>query len=186
MVFVVDDLGAWLVGLLADAALKKLTTLIRGSEPDRALRQAAKAAVQQTIDELCPAGGEQAGQLATAINKAFKNPMPRAPLAGKATLLEALQAGIAEQLADLDHVSPVGTGRSPGALLGVPAGVLAEKLSGYLVWEIMVRGSRGGPLTPLADQLNHDQEYLQGQRLEGMIALLADAVQAGRAPAAVS
>ena len=34
--------------------------------------------------------------------------------------------------------------------------MLAEKLAGQLVWEIMVRGSGGGPLAPLADQLNHE------------------------------
>jgi hypothetical protein len=32
--------------------------------------------------------------------------------------------------------------------------------------EIMLRGSRGGPLTPLADQLNHDLTHLQVQRVE--------------------
>ena len=42
----------------------------------------------------------------------------------------------------------------------------------------MVRGSRGGPLTPLADQLNHDVTHLQGQRLEGMLAQLAGQVRA--------
>jgi hypothetical protein len=43
--------------------------------------------------------------------------------------------------------------------------VLAEKLTGYLVREIMFRGSGGGPLTPLAEQLNHDLTHLQGQRV---------------------
>jgi hypothetical protein len=32
VVFVADDLGAWLVGLLADAGRKKLTTWVLGSE----------------------------------------------------------------------------------------------------------------------------------------------------------
>ena len=41
MVFVADDLGAWLVGLLADAGRKKLITVVLGSEQERALRQAA-------------------------------------------------------------------------------------------------------------------------------------------------
>jgi hypothetical protein len=50
----------------------------------------------------------------------------------------------------------------------------------------MIRGSRGGPLTPLADQLNHDMAYLQGQRLEGMLAELANAVRAGQTPPVVS
>jgi len=46
MVFLADDLGAWLVGLLADAGRRKLTDLLLGDELDRALRQAATAAVQ--------------------------------------------------------------------------------------------------------------------------------------------
>ena len=67
-----------------------------------ALRRAANAAVQQTVTELNRAGDEQATQLATVIGKALKEPMPEAPLAGHATLLQALQAGIAERLAVLD------------------------------------------------------------------------------------
>jgi hypothetical protein len=46
VVFVADDLGAWLVGLLADAGRKKLTALVLGGDQERALRKAAVAAVQ--------------------------------------------------------------------------------------------------------------------------------------------
>ena len=42
MPWVADDLGAWLVGLLADAGRKKLTTLILGTEQERALRLAGR------------------------------------------------------------------------------------------------------------------------------------------------
>ena len=52
----------------------------------------------------------------------------------------------------------------------MPGGVLAQTLAGHLVHEITVRGAQGGPLTPLADQLNHDMTHLQGERLEGMLA----------------
>jgi hypothetical protein len=51
VVFVADDLGAWLIGLLADAGRKKLTTIVLGSDQERALRQAASAAVQLTASE---------------------------------------------------------------------------------------------------------------------------------------
>ena len=54
MAFVADDLAAWLVGLLADAGRRRLTALTLGSEQERALRQAATAAVQVTARELCP------------------------------------------------------------------------------------------------------------------------------------
>ena len=47
----------------------------------------------------------------------------------------------------------------------MPGAVLADKLTGHLVREIMLRGSGGGPLTPLADQFNHDLTHLQLARL---------------------
>jgi hypothetical protein len=151
-----------------------------GSEQDRAPRRATPEAVRQTVDGLIPAGGEQADRLALAIRNGFRKPTPKALLAGKATLLEALQAGIAGQLAVADDAGLTGAGTPPDEVLAVPTAVLAEKLGGCLVREIVIRRSYGGPLTPLADQLNHDQQYLQGQRLEGMIARLADSVRSGR------
>ena len=48
VVFVADDLAAWLIGLLADTGRKKLTTLVLGTEQERALRSAATAAVRLT------------------------------------------------------------------------------------------------------------------------------------------
>jgi hypothetical protein len=172
VVFVADDLAAWLVGLLADAGRKKLTALVLGSEQERALRQAATTAVQDTAEEMSPSGSEQAGQIAMVISEVFRESMPAAPRAGSVTLLEGLQAAIAGQLAVLDDAGLTGTGQSSADVLGVPGTVLADKLTGHLVREIMLRGSRGGPLTPLADQLNHDLTHLQGQRLEGMLARL--------------
>jgi Tetratricopeptide repeat len=178
VVFVADDLGAWLVGLLADAGRKKLTSLVLGTDQQRALRQAAVVAVERTADQLAPSGGEQAEQLAMVVSEVFRDPAPDAAVARQATLLEALQAGIADTLAVLDDRDVTGIGQSSAELLGVPGGVLADTLAGYLVREIMVRGSRGGPLAPLGDQLNHDVTHLQGQRLEGMLAQLAEQVMA--------
>jgi Tetratricopeptide repeat len=179
VVFVADDLGAWLVGLLADAGRKKLTTLVLGSDQERAVRQAAAAAVQLTARELDRTGGERARQLAMVITEVFGEPVPDGPLTGQATLLEGLQAGIAQKLAPLDDPGLTGTGQSSAELLGVPGAVLAERLAGHLVREVMLRGSRGGPLAPLAGQLNHDVTHLQGQRLEGMLARLAGEVRDG-------
>jgi hypothetical protein len=95
--FVADDLAAWLVGLLADAGRKKLTTLVLGSDQERALRQAATAAIESTAAELDPSGGDRARQLAMVVSEVFGEPAAGAPSAGQATLLEALQAGIAER-----------------------------------------------------------------------------------------
>ena len=116
--FVVDDFGAWLVRALADAGLKKLTTLVLGSDQERALRQAARTAVQQTVDELSPADDERAEQLAMRIGKAFKKPMPDAPLAVQATLLETLQTGVRAKLAALDGPGVAGAEQSPGRRAG--------------------------------------------------------------------
>ena len=162
MVFVADALGGWLVEQLADAGRKKLTELILGSEQERALRRAADAAVWATAEEMSPSGGEQAGQVAMVISEVFRDPVPDAPLAGPVMLLEGLQAGIAGQLAVLDDAGLTGTGQSSADVLGVPGTVLADRLTGHLVREIIVRGSGGGPLTPLADQLNHELTRLQG------------------------
>ena len=181
--FVVDNLGAWLIGLLADAGRKKLTALVLGSDQKRALRKAAADAVQDAAAEM-NLSAEQARRLATVIRKAFRKPVQDAALAGSVTILELLRAGIAGQLAGLDDASRAATGQSPAAVLGVPGAVLAEKLTGHLVREIMLRGSGGGPLAPLADQLNHDLTHLQGQRVEGMLARLVALVSTAPAPSA--
>jgi hypothetical protein len=110
------------------------------------------------------------------VSQVFHWSTQDSPLGGKATVLEALQAGIAERLAVLDDADLTGTGQSSAEVLGVPGGVVAEALAGQLVREIMLRGSRGGALAPLADQLNHDVTHLQGQRLEGMLDYLVDLV----------
>jgi hypothetical protein len=136
VVFVADDLGAWLTGLLADAGRRKLTTLVLGTDQERALRSAATAAVQLTAAELHREDEEQADHAARVISQVFGEPLPRAPLAGHATVLGGLQAGISGQLAVLDDASLTGTGRSSADLLGVPGTVLADKLIYHLLREI--------------------------------------------------
>jgi tetratricopeptide (TPR) repeat protein len=175
MVFVADDLAAWLVGALADAGLKRLSTLLRGSDQERALREAATAAVQLTAKELYPDGGERAEKLTRSVNRAFiKALVPNAPIEGQTTLLGALQAGIFRQLASLDDLGSTGTRHSPADVPDVPVTLLADKLTSHLVREIVLRGARGGPLFPLASQLNDDITHLQGLRVEGKVDRLDD------------
>jgi hypothetical protein len=169
MPFVADDLGAWLIGVLADAGRKKLTTLILGTDQERTLRSAATTAVRLTAEQLRPDDEEQAEYVARVISEVFSEPAPYAPLTGHETVLEALQAGIARQLAVVDDADLTSVGQSSADALGVPAGALAQKLTDHLLREIVVRGARGGPLEPLASQLNHDVTHLQGQRLEGKL-----------------
>ncbi len=76
MVFVVDDLAAWLVGLLADAGRKKLTALLLGDAQERALQQAVIVAVQDTAHELSPSDTQRAGQIAMVISEIFRAPVP--------------------------------------------------------------------------------------------------------------
>ena len=169
MVFVADDLAAWLIGLLADAGRRRLTKFVLGSEQERALRQAATAAVELTALELRPEGGELAEELTMVVSQVFSNVVPDAPMSGQATLLEALQAGVAGQLAVLGDPGLTGTGKSSAEVLMVPATVLAEKLTSHLLREIVIRGARGGPLAPLANQLGHDVTHMSGQQMEGKL-----------------
>ena len=136
--------GGWLIGLLATAGRKKLTTLMLGTDQQRALHQAAAAAVERTAEQLAPAGGDQARQLAMVIGEVFRDPASEVALAGQATLLGALQAGIIDELAVLDDRDITGTGQSSAELLGVSGGVLAETLGSRLVWEIMPAGHEAG------------------------------------------
>jgi AAA-like domain/TIR domain len=153
-VFAADDLAAWLIGVLADAGRKKLTSLVLGTDQERALRQATTSAVQRTADELRPDDDALAEHLALVISQVFSEPVPPPP-AAQATLLETLQGGINRQMAVLDDATLTGTGQSSADMLGVAGMEVAQKLTGHLVQEIVARGSRGGPLAPLADQLNH-------------------------------
>ncbi len=181
VVFVVDAFGVWLVEQLADAGRKKLTELILGDEHDHALRQAADAAIRATAADVSPLDGQRAEQAVMVIGQVFSQPVPDAPRAGPVMLLEGLQAGIARQLAVLDDASLTGTGQSSADVLGVPGAVLADRLTGHLVREIIVRGSRGSPLAALADQLNHELTRLQVQRVESRLARLAAEIRDTRA-----
>jgi hypothetical protein len=181
VVFVVDAFGAWLVEQLADAGRRKLTELILGDEHDRALRQAADAAIRTTAAEVSPLDGRRAEQAVMVIGQVFSELVPDAPRAGPVMLLEELEAGIARQLAVLDDASLTGTGQSSADVLGVPGAVLADRLTSYLVREIMVRGSRGSPLTALAGQLNHELTRLEVRRVESELARLAAEIQDARA-----
>ncbi len=176
MAFVADDLTVWLIGLLADAGRRKLAALVLGDEQERALRKAATAAVRITAENLHPGSGRRAEELAMVVSHVFAEPAPVRSAGAGLTLLEALQEGVAVQLAVLDDASLTGTEKSSAELLGLPTATIAEELTGQLVAQIVVRGARGGPLEPLASQLNHDASRLQGQRLEGLLRQLVDLV----------
>ena len=115
--------------------------------------------------------------MALVISQVFSGPLLAAPLAKQESVTEALQAGIAAQLAVLDDPNLTGTGQSSADVLGLAGAVLAEKLTGHLLQEIVVQGSRGGPLFPLASQLNDDVTHLQGQQIRDAVRQLGSEIQ---------
>jgi tetratricopeptide (TPR) repeat protein len=177
MVFVADDFAAWLIGLIADAGRKRLTLLALGSDQERALREAARVAVEQAAEDLA-SGDQERAALALVISEVFGEPLRRPFLAGELTLLEEVQARISAQMEPLDDSSLTDTGQSAAQVLGVPAAALAERVTSRLLGEIMTRGAAGGPLEPLASQLNHDVTHLQGARIEDMTARVLAVVTA--------
>ena len=176
MVLVVDDLAAWLIFILAEAGRKKLTSLAFGDDQKRALRPAATEAIQLTAAELCSGDVMRTEELAIMIGQFFKTPVPGASLGEQATLLEAVQVAIAEQLKLVDNPRLAETVKFLTGGRDVSATIVAQKLAAHLLREIVARGSRGGPLAPLANQLNHDRTYLQGlginDKLLQLLALL--------------
>jgi hypothetical protein len=182
-VFVVDDLAAWLISLVADGVRKRFVALVRGDDVDRALREAAMDAIEQTAAELCPTDAEH---FALVINEVFREPVSDAMLTRHATMLQALQSGVAAQLAVLDDATLTGIGVSAADELGVSAGVIAEKLADNLVVQITTGAARGGPLGPLADQFNHDRTFLQGQETQVAVREVGEEILAAIAPIATA
>jgi tetratricopeptide (TPR) repeat protein len=105
--------------------------------------------------------------LAAVVDQVFRAAMPTAPLEGQPTILQALQAGVTAQLAVLDDETLTGMGQSSAQALGLPVKRITETLVRNVVQEILARGVGGGPLAPLADQLNHDLTHLLGQHTAG-------------------
>jgi uncharacterized protein YidB (DUF937 family) len=173
VVFVADDLGEWLVGLLADAFRKKVTAFVLGSDQQRALRRAATAAVLATAMEVSPSCSERAEEIAMAVNEVFGEPVPDVWSARGMPLLDGLRDGIARKLAVLDDASLTGSGQPYAAGLGVSGAELADRLTVHLEREILLGGSRIGPLTPLADQVNHELTRRDVRRVGDMVARLA-------------
>ncbi len=168
-------LRSWLLGQLANAARQRLGEDLFGSEQDRALFAAGDAAMARTARELRPEGSDQEVEhLAAVLEQVFQAGMPTAPCEDQPTILDALQTGVAGQLAVLGDASMTGTGQSSAQALGLSVEVVTETLVRNVVQEILARGAGGGPLVPLADQLNHDLTHLQGQHTAGMLTRLVE------------
>jgi tetratricopeptide (TPR) repeat protein len=162
--------GSWLrsrlLGQFADAARDRLAEGLFGSEQERALFAVGEAAIGRTARDLRPGGSDQdVEHLAAVLDEVFEAGLPTAPLEDQPTILEALQTGVTAQLAVLGDVSLTGAGQSSAQALGLPLERITETLVRNVIQEIFARGARGGPLAPLADQVNHDLTHLQLLRL---------------------
>jgi tetratricopeptide (TPR) repeat protein len=187
MTFVAEAFAGWLFGQLADASRKHLGEWLLGNDQRRALQQAATAAIWATARQLRPtpaATGDPRGpdHLVQVIDQVFQElPTPAESLADHATLVEGLQAGVVARLAVLEDADITGTGKSSAQLLAVPVPELADLLTRHLLRELVIRGAAGGPLTPLAAQLNHDLTHLLGLEHAARLIELTQEVQAALA-----
>jgi hypothetical protein len=183
MVFVAEAFAGWLFGQLADAGRKRLGGWLLGSDQQRALQQAATVAIWATARQLraTPAATDDVqgpDHLARIIDHVFQEPLdPAESLAEHATLLQGLQAGMTARLAVLGNAEITGTGESSAGLLGISVPTLTDLLVRQLLRELVTGGASGGPLAPLADQLNHDLTHLQGQQHSASLARLTTDLQ---------
>jgi hypothetical protein len=144
MAFVADDLGAWLIGLLAERARRKLISFVLGGEVERALHAAATTAIELTATALWADDAGRGEQAALIIKEVFRTPASDAIVAQRVTMLQALEAVIADQLAVLDDASLTGTDQSSADMLGVSAEEIAAELTDNLLLRIDASAARGG------------------------------------------
>jgi hypothetical protein len=177
--------GSWLLGQFFDAARKRLGSQLLGSEQERALSGAGEAAIARTARELRPDRSDEGSEhLAAVLDEVFRARITADSLEEQPTILQALETGIAAQLAVLGDAGLTGTGESSAQALGLPVELITQNLVRNVVQEILSRGAAGGPLAPLADQLNHDLTHLQGQHTAGMLArIVEELVRVNRQPA---
>ena len=170
MVFVVDALGSWLIEQAASSLARRLGERMLGSEQQRALHEVGCEAVRRTAAQLVPDDAEHAAMVVDEVFQA-EPPADKALDGGtgrSATVLEALCVGVAARLLVLGDPTVTGTGVSSAQALGVPVELLTQTLIQEVLEQIRIRALGGGPLEPLARQLNDDVTHLQ---LRGMARL---------------
>lgn len=180
MVFLADGFAAWLAAIMADAGRKKLGQFFSGTdEQGRALRSAATAAIQATAHELYPGDEMAAEYLARVIDELFTAPARDGARDADATASQVLETSIRSQFAVLDDASMTGVGQSAADALEVSTVELAEKVYGHLRQQIVFLGSRGGPLEPLANELNHEATHRGLEQTADAIRQVAAAIDDG-------
>jgi tetratricopeptide (TPR) repeat protein len=159
-------------------------SLATGDDLDRELRRAARTAAARTARELLPEEVSDSDSairsIVGGIERGFaEHSVGTSVEASPATLLEAVHTGISARMLPMGEVRLRGASAAP---VVVSASAVSEELSRQLLREIVLRDARGGPLKPLADQLNADVTRLQGERTilpgEQATATLAGPVEA--------
>jgi hypothetical protein len=158
MAFVVAALGSWLIEQAASSLAHRLGERLLGSEQQRALHEVGREAIRRTATQLAP---DDAEHVAMVVDEVFQTDLPadRALDAGtgrSATLLETIYAGMAARLSVLGDPTVTGTAVSSAQALGIPVELLTETLIQEVLEQIRVRALGGGPLEPLARQLDDD------------------------------
>lgn len=164
MDFVTGAFATWLIERIADSGQAGLFKLVRGDEQDAALRRAADRAIRLTAEDFLE--GESAEHLARVIDQAFGTDVPIAAPTQRATLLQNLHSAVIERAAVLGDSDLTGVGVSSADLFGISAAAIGTRLSSHLINEIKRRASRGGPLGPLATQINFDENDLRSRSVE--------------------
>ena len=174
MVFVADDLGAWLIGLLADGSRKRLTDVMLGSDQQRALRRAARTAISSPQRNCAQMVRDQISwrwwSARSSVHRCRTCPSRADHVVG------GTAGRYRRATRSLDDPRLTGRGILP-ELLGVPAALLAKKLTSHLVREIVSAVPAAGRWRPLAAQLNSDKAHLQGQRIEDILGRLDNEVR---------
>ncbi len=165
--FVTGVFATWLLEQLADVGRSGLFRFIRGDKQDDALRRAADAAIKLTAADFLQ--GEATEQLAVSIDQVFGGDVLDRTISKYPTILQTLQAEVTTRVAVLGDPDLTGIGASSADLFGVSSTAVGQHLVSHLIAEIKKRGSRGGPLKPLADQLNFDESREQVRRMDSKL-----------------
>jgi hypothetical protein len=176
--FVTGVFATWLLEQLADVGRRGLFRFIRGDKQDDALRRAADAAIKRTASDFLQ--GAAAEQLAMSIDQVFGSDVPDRTVGKYPTILETLRVEVTTRVAVLGDPDLTGIGASSADLFGVSSTAVGQHLVSHLIAEIKKRGSRGGPLKPLADQLNFDESREQVGRVDSKLTELDAKLETAR------
>ncbi len=164
-----DDLGTWLIGKRADAGSKKLFEFVLGTDQERALHRACRAALAATAGELRPGDATAAGEVAIIKTKYTKRPRRCSLTAAERCWRSCRTESPPSLRCWMTLTSPPSPGGHQPMRWEYAVGWWRKYWLATCCGRSSAAGVRGGPPEPIANLLDHDRTYLQGQRLEGMV-----------------